>query len=279
MSFAAEYWAWEQRCGGVVAKSVLAYLSFRASRHTGDCWPSMATIVRAVEAGEVAVRKAVKELVKRGKVEREQRYARNGRCISTLYRLPVVAVPSSAELEPDPMPVRPDSGVLVEPEPTPSNSRETPPPPTPSNSREKPLGSKIQPEEKEERERASARAPAGPPSVDSKTPAEGSKQREAPARRARGTPLPDDWNPTAADRAFARARGYDPAELVLAFALKQRDLGNVSADWSAKFQLWVINEPKFEQRRQSVPGSAKPGKLDWLDERIEARQEAAGVWQ
>jgi hypothetical protein len=90
MSFAAENWAWGQDCGGGVAKSVLAYLSFKADRYNGKCWPGLDTIIKAVQHTERAVRKALDELVRRKLIEREQRFDKKGRCITTLstgYRL------------------------------------------------------------------------------------------------------------------------------------------------------------------------------------------------
>lgn len=237
MSFAAETWAWDQSCGDGVAKSVLAYLSFRADRHTAEAWPAIATIVKAVEHTERSVRKALAKLVKAGKVEREQRYAANGRCISTLYRLPVASAPAEAV-------------------PTPANEQET----TPANKQEKPSVLNHQ-KEREERESTSPQAapPAPAPLRDEKVAL---KEAEAPRpKRPQRTPLPDNWTPSREERQLAREAGFSEADIgcmAETFRDWASEKGAHSCDWSASWRKWVRREPKFRakgsQRRSRPTG-------------------------
>jgi hypothetical protein len=91
VSFAALNWAYEQKCGSGIAKSVLVYLANCANLADGECYPSVATIVRNTEHTEDAVRKALARLVSKGLVEREHQFARHGGYNSTRYRLPVTS--------------------------------------------------------------------------------------------------------------------------------------------------------------------------------------------
>jgi hypothetical protein len=269
MSFAAESWAWDQSCGDGIAKSVLAYLAFRADRNTGEAWPAMGTIVRAVEHGERAVRKAVAKLVKAGKVERLRRFAANGRCTSTLYRLPVTSAPAV------------ESAAL----PTPADSQETPPLPTPANSQEEPLSKEESNQEKEERGAPASPPPPSLPPSPAEIVVEGSKEArrieeelpEAPedpepepelkqlAVEAGQDPaevpeelrdcasgrrkVPADWQPSAEDRACALEHGQDPDLLRDRFVLHYRAAGRKLTDWSAKFQQWCLPDPRYPRRQ------------------------------
>ena len=233
MSFAAESWAWDQQCGDGIAKSVLAYLSFRASRRTAECWPSLRTIVRAVEHTERAVRKALAGLVKAGKVERERRYAASGRCISTLYRLPVTAEPVT------------DSPA----EPTPANSQETPPLPTPANSQDKPSSKKDSTEE--EREAAPQAAPPAPEAgQDILLVKEEEPASPPPAHK---TPWPDE--PPLEIVQLVLEAGYEPDELLEEIADWCRDRDRKSADWPAFTRRWVRRQKRFDADKGKVRNS------------------------
>jgi len=270
MSFTAETWAWNEHCGSGIAKAVLIYLGFRADRRTGECWPSLPSIVRAVEHTERSVRAALAELVRQGKVKRERRHARDGRCISTRYRLAVVcAAVEESDLAAEPAEVALDTceSAAVEPEPTPAKTQGTPPPPTPAFLQGEPLSQKDSTDKASESART--RAPAQPPLTgDQNLPRRGASETATdlpPASRRRGergTPLPDDWNPTADDRAFARSLDLDPGEIVLQFADHYRATGGVRADWSAAWRKWCRNEPQF--RRRPVRAAARP-RPAWLD--------------
>jgi hypothetical protein len=268
MSFAAESWAWDQQCGNGIAKSVLAYLGFRASRNTGEAWPSLATIVKAVEHGERPVRAAVKQLVKHGKVERQHRFAANGRCISTLYRLPVVAATAEA---------------------TPADQQETPSVPTPADQQGKPSSKEDSTGRKEERAAPASPPPPPPPPpvVDFPTEAkEASRIEEEPVSAPEPEPEPEpgpeerqlareagfdpdtevaeelrecvrggrvpvaSWQPTAEDRACAAEFGQDCDLLSRRFANHYGAQGRklTLAQWSAKFRNWCLPDPRYPRR-------------------------------
>jgi hypothetical protein len=94
-------------------------------------------------------------------------------------------------------------------------------------------------------------------------------------RRPAVSRLPDDWTPGADDREFARGRGLDPAEVMLAFVAYYLANGGVRADWSAAFRLWCARERRFDRRPSRAQGGAKPDRLDWLVARLERRQAMA----
>jgi len=129
------------------------------------------------------------------------------------------------------------------------------------------------PSEQEGKERAAAPPPAPPPPVGDQN----SRLKEAKEahRRPAVSRLPDDWTPGADDREFARGRGLDPAEVMLAFVAYYLANGGVRADWSAAFRLWCARERRFDRRPSRAQGGAKPDRLDWLVARLERRQAMA----
>jgi hypothetical protein len=279
MSFAAEDWAWNQHCGSGIAKAVLGYLAFRADRHSGECWPSLPNIVRAVEHTERAVRHALDDLVQRNLVERERRHAGNGRCISTRYRLPVASAAAEA---PDPA-AEPAELVLgrgvndaAEAEPTPAQTQGTLPSPTPAQTQGEPSLSKK--DSTRESESACARAQGASSSEprhatsEVRAPSQAAGQVERSARPVvshthrgpRGTPLPDDWAPSADDRHFARSLGLDPNEIMVEFADHHHAMGSFRADWSAAWRRWCRDEPAHRARKRGR--ATKPPRLAWMDD-------------
>jgi len=69
-----------------------------------------------------------------------------------------------------------------------------------------------------------------------------------------GTGLPEDWQPTDVDRAFAAAKGW-PSDKVASEAERFRAhhlaKGTVSKDWAASWRTWAMNDEKFS--RESAP--------------------------
>lgn len=68
------------------AVAVCCYLHDRANK-AGECWPAISTIAREMKSSESTVRRAIRELKKKGCIKAQQRYRRNGAKSSLLYRL------------------------------------------------------------------------------------------------------------------------------------------------------------------------------------------------
>ncbi len=96
----------------------------------------------------------------------------------------------------------------------------------------------------------------------------------APSERRppRGGRLPDDWQPGADDRAFATGLGLDPIAVANRFRDHWRAKAGADArklDWSATWRNWCRRDAEGAPR-----AGAKPGKLDWLIEDLQARGNA-----
>jgi hypothetical protein len=275
MSFAAQRWAYQQQCGNGIEKAVLAFLAFSASRHSGDCFPSIKTIVRNVQHTERAVRAALKALAARKLIECERRFMPSGRCTSTLYRLPVVPLPTAAPTQETPMP-------------TPGPAQETPTTPAPAPVQEEPLSKEdSNPRGGREWAPASPPPPAPSPSSGSILPPqkEESGQRVEPtappkrpaswivaARSARKIPLPADWEPSQELRQMAIANGLDPDDI--RYELHDWWLRNriPQGDWDATYRGFVRQAKRVRPAAKERPASNAAALFD----RIQARAAAVG---
>ena len=61
--------------------------------------------------------------------------------------------------------------------------------------------------------------------------------------------LPEDWQPSPLDIAFALSCGLDPGAMADAFADHYRALGAVRADWGAAWRQWCRREPRFNRHQ------------------------------
>ena len=68
------------------ALSVYIYLSDRANKN-GECWPAIPTIAKELKLSESTVRRALRDLRKKGLLETEQRYRDSGGKSSLLYKI------------------------------------------------------------------------------------------------------------------------------------------------------------------------------------------------
>ena len=101
----------------------------------------------------------------------------------------------------------------------------------------------------------------------------------------RQTRLPEDWQPTPEAVAAIVKAGRDPAPIVAKFRANQKAKGKVMADWNAAFEVWWLDEPKFEGAvdrqmplTRSLPGG-KPEKGAFLNREVElmARRRAGSA--
>ena len=68
------------------AKAVLFYLKDHADNE-GKCWPGINTIAAGLNISRSTVKRALRELVETGVVEKEKRWRGNGSLSSNLYRV------------------------------------------------------------------------------------------------------------------------------------------------------------------------------------------------
>lgn len=68
------------------AKVVYIYLKDHANKQ-GTCWPGINTIASGVSLSRSTVKRALRELVRGGMVEKTSRYRENGSHSSNLYRV------------------------------------------------------------------------------------------------------------------------------------------------------------------------------------------------
>ncbi len=87
MSHKATAWAVEQTVGDATAKLLLITIAEAASIEEAECWPSIATLCRRVEASETTVKRKVRQLEELGLLTVTQRSRGNGSSTSNLYRL------------------------------------------------------------------------------------------------------------------------------------------------------------------------------------------------
>lgn len=259
MSIAATTWAWSQALPAG-QKLVLLDLADRHNGKTGLCVAKVATI--AGRTGECCrtVQRHLQDLMHRGLIAIQSRHKRAHRF--------VLRLPEAAKAEVEEAPVAPAAETPIRD----TVSRTAPGFATQCHP--EPEEERFQPEGEEEGARADARdAPTSPPLRISLSPRKGEPSRR-PA--ARGTPLPDDWLPSAEDRAYARGRGLDPGGLLALFVDHHRAHGSYRADWSAAWRVWCAHEPGWRQRRAVKPlTGAQVLAHNW--EQTKARLAAKGI--
>jgi DNA-binding transcriptional regulator YhcF (GntR family) len=73
VSFDVLRWAFERRCGSAPAKLVLLKLADNAN-DAGLCWPSLGYLAQETELSKNSIKRALRELTKRGLVRKLARY-------------------------------------------------------------------------------------------------------------------------------------------------------------------------------------------------------------
>lgn len=68
------------------AKTVYMYLRDRCNKN-GQCWPAIRTIARELQLSPSTVKRAIKDLVEKGYLKKEQRWRENGGKSSLLFTL------------------------------------------------------------------------------------------------------------------------------------------------------------------------------------------------
>jgi hypothetical protein len=274
MSIAATNWAWGRPTRTSAQKLVLLCLAHFVDHRSAvpAAFPAIASICRQTNRSERSVQGALRALEAMGEIKvdggrspgrRTTRYilafspAEN----TELADCQAISTPQSASPNPAILDVQPRKSctqTLREPKKEPEEERESarasPTSPDLIQTDEQVEGRSpepsaatppTQPAEARPSERPVADAGPTPPRkvLGNTTPDE---RRPVAAPPPNG-PLPDDWSPRPDDLAFARSRGLDPEEMVLAFAAHYRGTGQCRANWSQVFRSWCIREPKLHR--------------------------------
>lgn len=68
------------------AKQVLVYLHDRANKD-GESWYAIATMAKDLSLSRSTIKRALAELIRQGRVEKQVRFRENGGCSSNYYQL------------------------------------------------------------------------------------------------------------------------------------------------------------------------------------------------
>ena len=215
-------WAFETECPNASCKAVLVKLADNANDQ-GECHPSIDYICKHTQLTKPTVRKSIKLLEESGLVEIERRKS-GGVNLSNVYHLTGGQATFPLGKSVDQGVGKPlDQGGQIE-----------------STGVGKPLSPNLKKEEpslNQEREDAAvAAAPASQP--------------EVTKNGTRGTRLPADWKPSAADADFARQRGVNVANTAEQFRdywIAVAGAKGVKLDWPATWRTWVRRQPEFSR--------------------------------
>ncbi len=251
MSAEARTWAKKQRTGSPFAKAVLVALADYAGSENGECWPSQATIARETELSERAVRKYLRQLEDDGFIKRKRRGTKSGGRTSDLITLDMKderrqghdAPEGYRHDVPGGLPERGAGGYRND---VPGGYRnDVPGPPAPRSGN-----------------------PLSEPSVTISEEIVGNARTtfaltpDEPSSRKRGTRLPEDWQPSESDRAFARKQGLNEedidreAQKFFNHWTSKTGAGATKRDWHRTWQNWILSDLT---RRSCRPGSSRRG--------------------
>ena len=68
------------------AKQVLVYLHDRANKN-GESWYAIGTMAKDLSLSRSTIKRALAELTRQGRVEKQARFRENGGCTSNCYRM------------------------------------------------------------------------------------------------------------------------------------------------------------------------------------------------
>lgn len=258
MSMAALEWAFEVAVEGP-AKAVLLVLADHANAE-GKCWPGMARMVARSGFQERTVRRALRTLEEAGHIEV------GGRPGSTPeYRVlsrPVAWQPVGEQRR-LPLVRVPKGGAVREAAPVTAAAPAAKAAPA---SRSKGAASLAggaaslapKPRINQERTKRNRKGEAAP-----------AADAAAPASPRRATRIPDDWQPTEVDAAFARQRGVPLSEVEAFRSYWQGRSGSAatSPNWSARWRTWCMRWVEYRGRdaaRARTAGGGRDGALAFL---------------
>jgi hypothetical protein len=83
------------------------------------------------------------------------------------------------------------------------------------------------------------------------------KTRRTSGTKKAGTRIPKNFVVTNEHRHLAGSLGLDADAELPRFVNHYLGNGRVAADWNAQFNCWLLNEPKFKERRNGKPSKAE----------------------
>lgn len=233
---------YSRKAGSLLRKSVLAYMADVANHDGTGVWSSKQRIADEIEASKKGVKECVKALLADGLLtEIGKRPCANGYTIEYAINLDVVAelplMPHNKDDGGNSAPVNP-----VPPTGAPSSPDGVPQCPQTVLNRPKPTTNVVRAQD------------APPPKA---------KKRKPPPRGAsRQTRIPDNWQLTPNDYAFATSKNLTPQEInheADQFRNHHSAKGSKFIDWSAAWRTWAGNSGKWKVERLTARASRGEG--------------------
>ncbi|WP_434620595.1 helix-turn-helix domain-containing protein [Azospirillum sp. B2RO_4] len=237
--------------------AVLAALATFADED-GLCWPSQSTLAAKLKRSRPTINRIIQGLSDLGLVGIEHRRGRDGARLSCLYRLRFT--PPDAEL-----PNAESQDATAATRPVPAADR-----PVPTDDRDDSATNTPCP-------------PASQEQVHSKQIPDSHASGEPTDTRERAQQVPEDWMPTAADLAWAKARhaDIDLGRHVEGFILRCRAHGYRYRDVSSAWRAWLSQDaavgkaPVSRDRSPITASSRPPATATAAEQRLNAWSAAA----
>ncbi len=217
----------------------------------GECWPSIASLVVATCLNERAVRRTLRVLETSGLITTSPG---NGRTKTSIYTLRMTAADAdAAERGADSPPLGPERGA------------DSPPSAKKRGAVSPPLGSEKGGRQSERGAVSPERGADSPPNH--QEPSEKKKGEVSQASssatlptptkaEARGTRLPEGWEPDPEERAFAQRLSLDPEWVAAAFRdywIAQPGARGRKTSWAATWRNWCRKESERPRRPAPAP--------------------------
>lgn len=234
MSVSAMKWAFDQKGVTSTEKLVLLALADHAD-DAGRCWPSVARMEEMTALSERSIRKAIQTLEEKGALSTDRGVGRGN---SSKY---ILKLDSSVDAS-TPQKVQ-DSHLL------------------PDTGKGAPRAEKVHvvPEKVQNlHEKVHHVHP------NHQEPSRTVKEPPVIPRAPRGTRLPADWQPSSADRDFARSNGINPDKVAPSFRdywHGRADKGAVKLDWSATWRNWCRRDAERNPQNRSTDQQSAPPKF------------------
>jgi hypothetical protein len=229
----------------------------------GLCWPSQSTLAAKLKRSRPTINRIIQGLSDLGLLSVEHRRGRDGARLSCLYRLRFTPPDTGLQNAESPDVAAATRPVPAADRPVPTDDRDdsatnTPCPPT---SQEQVHSKQI---------------------PDSHAPGEPTDGRGPMDTRERAQPVPEDWMPTAADLAWAKARhaDIDLGRHVEGFILRCRAHGYRYRDISSAWRAWLsqdaaVGKAPVSRDRSPITAPGRPSAATAAEQRLTAWSVAA----